>query len=151
MIREPQNSTVRRFRSVVVVLSGLAVLAAVAALTFLFFASGGCCGWNPSATSTSSLRAHGIDSELRIGMSVDDVKSRFAKDVADFSSDSFARAYPNARPGIPNLPAELDLFVFDRRPHPWNTFDYSWTVRTGFDSQGKLMKHEVVSEPANGP
>jgi hypothetical protein len=84
-------------------------------------------------------------------MSLGEVKSRFRKDVAHHKSDVIDIPHENARRDFLNLPNELDLSVLDRRPHPWNSVDYVWTIRTGFDSNGQLVKHDVILEPANRP
>lgn len=135
----------------------LLIAAALIVLLFAFFAFVyaqlmGWGGWEPDKNSVYAKRAHFIDSQLRIGMSRDAVTAIFDKDTLNHPRDSWeSTSHAYWGHGVTGWADEADLYIFEPRPHFWNSFDTMWTVRAGFDKHRRLIHHTVDLGDCCGP
>jgi hypothetical protein len=130
--------------AVVVLLLGL--------LVFAYMQMMGLGGWEPDANSSYAKRARLIDSELKIGMPRDAVTAIFHKDALEHHGDSWKNTtHAHWGNGVSGWADEADLYIFEPRPHFWNSFDTMWTVRAGFDKRGRLIHRTVHLGDCCGP
>jgi hypothetical protein len=120
--------------------------------TFVYAQFMGWGGWQPDKSSVYAKRADLIDDQLTIGMSRDAVMAIFHKDAVAHKRDSWEKtSHAYWGNGVTGWADEADLYIFEPRPHFWNSFDTMWTVRAGFDSDGRLIHHTVHLGDCCGP
>jgi hypothetical protein len=120
-------------------------------LGYTYFELMGCGGWQPDRNSVYAERARKVNRALRTGMSRAEVRAIFRNDVKAFPADSIedtSNAYWGQN--VPTWLDETDLFIFEPRPHFWNSFDTGWTVRVRFQ-HGKLAEHRIQLSDVGGP
>ena len=142
----------RRFRLAAIAFVVVAFTVIVLYAVFIYLQLSGIGGWEPNPGSVYAARGRAVNATLRNGMSRDEVKEIFRKDIALFRTDSTedtSNAYWGK--GVPTWPIESDLFIFEPRPHFWNAFDTEWTVRARFNSRGKLIEHNLHPSDCCGP
>lgn len=100
----------------------------------------------PDYNGIHAHRALALDSRLRLGMSRAEVEKTFRDNVQRFREDS-VESYGWHCDGCGNYWSnEIDLDVFDVRPHFWDAAGIVWTVRTRFNHQNRLIQHRVQPE-----
>lgn len=110
-------------------------------------------GWHYDANSASAQRARTIQREIHKGMNRSDVERIFQDDVDSFHEDGTERPGPNAYwgKGVKSWERETDLFVFEKRPHFWDTYDTQWTIRVRFDAKWNVIEYELRPGFCCGP
>lgn len=120
---------------------------------FVFIQAMGMGGWEPDKSSTYAVRARAVYGQLRPGMTRRQITAIFHADAAMHPLDDTIEHTSNGfwGHGVPTWPDELDLYIFESRPHFWDSFDTTWTIRAAFDKQGRLSHRRLQIDPAGGP